>query len=61
MTYRRECGLTVLSILSILTCFITFQLCYVGRPVLPTPAVGIGVVHQQQAKQVIEEPFAAHK
>ena len=51
----------MLSILSILTCFITFQLCYVGRPVLPTPAVGIGVVHQQQAKQVIEEPFAAHK
>lgn len=34
------------------------QLCLVSRPALPAPAVGIGVLHQQQQQNLLTETFA---
>lgn len=36
---------------------IVFQLKYVGRRPLATPAVGIGQVHHKEAEEVITQPF----
>ncbi|XP_056646594.1 2-oxoadipate dehydrogenase complex component E1 [Diorhabda sublineata] len=36
---------------------IGMKLIYTGRDVLPTPAVGIGKLHQEQAESVINRPF----
>ncbi len=39
-------------------CHLLFQLRYVGRAVHPTPATGVGEIHQSESKEIIEAVFA---
>lgn len=34
-----------------------FQLKYCGRDTSATPAVGVGLIHQREAREVIVKPF----